>query len=100
MISKINPNKRFSFCSVFYDEVLKQIKNLGTKKTIQQNDIPTKLLKQIPISFQKSSVKTPTKRIENVSIENSKFPSDFKLEGVTHLFKKNSQKPQKTIIDQ
>ena len=37
IISKINPIKRFSICPVWYDEILKQIKNLDTQKVIQQN---------------------------------------------------------------
>ena len=42
MISKINPNKRFSFCPVPHNEVLKQTKKIDTRKIIQQNDISKK----------------------------------------------------------
>ena len=45
IISKIYPNKRFSFCQVSHNEILKLIKNLETKKTTQQNDTPTKIVK-------------------------------------------------------
>ena len=42
-ISKISTNKIFPFCPFPHNEILKQTKNLDTEKTIQQNDIPTKL---------------------------------------------------------
>ena len=38
--------KDFTFCPVPHNKILKQIKNLYAEKVIQQNDIPTKLLKQ------------------------------------------------------
>ena len=44
-ISQINPNKRFSFYPVSYNEVLKQVKSLDTKKAIEPKDAPTKLSK-------------------------------------------------------
>ena len=43
---KKNLNKRFSFYPVLQNEILKQIKNLDTKKVIQQNDVLTTFLKQ------------------------------------------------------
>ena len=45
ILSKINPNKRFSFHAFPHSEILNQIKSLDTEKSIQQN-IPAKLLKQ------------------------------------------------------
>lgn len=39
-ISKINPNKRFSFCPVPHNDILKKIKNSDTENAIQLNDIP------------------------------------------------------------
>ena len=70
-ISKINPNKRFSFYLISHNEILIQIENLDTEKAIQQNNIPTKFLKQ-------NSYFISNFFDENVSlwIKNSKFPPD------------------------
>ena len=70
-ISKINPNKRFSFHLISHNEILIQIENLDTEKAIQQNNIPTKFLKQ-------NSYFISNFFHENVSlwIKNSKFPPD------------------------
>ena len=45
IISKLSPNRIFPFCPVSVNEFLKYIKNLDSEKAIQQNYIPTKLLK-------------------------------------------------------
>ena len=67
IISKLNPNERISFLPSFVQWNFKTNQNLDTKKTIQENDIPTKLLKQNLNSFQISSIKTSTntQRIQN-----------------------------------
>ena len=43
ILSKMNPNERFSFRAFPHNEILNQIKSLDTEKAIQQNDIPAKL---------------------------------------------------------
>ena len=93
VISKTNPNKRFSLCQVSNEGSLKQIKNVDTRKAIQKNTIPTKLLKQ------ESYFSNFFHQNVNKSIKNSKFPSDLELVDVP-LATKTNQKPQKTIIDQ
>ena len=45
MKQKINRYKRFSFCTVSHNEILKQIKNLDTEKEIRQKYFLTKMLK-------------------------------------------------------
>ena len=51
LISKINLNKRFSFCPVPHTEVLKQIKNLDTEKAIRQNGSQQSCESKTPIFF-------------------------------------------------
>ena len=86
MISKINLNKRFCFCSVQHNKILKQIKNLDTEKAIEQNDIPTKLLKQNSYFFSNFFHKNV-----NQCIKNSKFLYDLKLADVTPCYIKKSK---------
>ena len=69
--SLINPNKRFSFCRVSYDEILKQIGNLDTKKQHSKMMSHLFLFKFL----QKKNV--------NQWIKNTKFPSDLKVADVT-----------------
>ena len=42
--SKIEPEGRFSFTSVRYEDILRKTKNLNVSKASQQSDIPTKIL--------------------------------------------------------
>ena len=44
--SRKKEEQTFTFSYVSYEEVLNEIRNLQSKKTIQQNDIPTKILKK------------------------------------------------------
>ena len=85
VISKTNPNKRFSLCQVSNEGSLKQIKNVDTRKAIQQNTIPTKLLKQ------ESYFSNFFHQNVNISIKNSKFPSDLELVDVTPCHKNKSK---------
>ena len=75
-----------SFCLIIHNEILKQIKNLDTEKVIQQNGIPTKLLKHKSYFFKNFFHK-------NVSqcIKNSKFASHLKLTDVTPCKKRKSK---------
>ena len=66
---------------VSYEEVLKEIKNLQTAKTTQQNDIPKKILKENSEVFARYFYENI-----NFCIENSILPSDLKLVDVTSAF--------------
>ena len=81
IICKLDPNKRFSFCPVLHNGILKQIKNSDYKKVIQQNHIPTKLLKQNSYFFSNFFHKNIYQFIES-----SKFPYD-----VTPCYKNKSK---------
>ena len=67
-------------------EVLNKIRKLQTATRIQQNNIPTKILKENSEVFARYFHK-------NISfcIENSIFPSDLKIADVTPAFKKKSK---------
>ena len=91
--SRKKEEQTFTFNYVSYEEVLNEIRKLQTATTIQQNDIPTKILKN------KSEV-FPRYFHENIHfcIENSIFPSDLKVVDVTQLSKSN-QRLQKITSD-
>ena len=76
----------FTFNYVSYEEVLNEIRKLQVAKTIQQNDIPTKILKENSEVFARYFH-------ENITfcIESSIFPSDLKVTDVTPAFKKKSK---------
>ena len=69
--SRKKEEQTFTFDSVSYEEVISEIRKLQAGKTIKQNDIPTKILKEnsdvFAIYFHKNI---------NFCIENSIFPSD------------------------
>ena len=46
MKSRKKEEQTFTFSYVSYEEVLNEIRKLKTTKTTQQNDIPTKILKE------------------------------------------------------
>ena len=77
----------FNFNYVSYEEVLNKIRKLQTAKTLQQNDIPTKILKENSEVFARHFHESIV-----FFIENSIFPSEnpvFKV--VTLAFKKKSK---------
>ena len=95
--SKIEPQSKFSFTSVQYEDVLRKIKSLNASKASQHRDIPTKASQQSDI---------PTK----ILIENCEyfacyfhesinhcldrsllFPLDLKLASVAPVYKKQSK---------
>ena len=78
--------KTFTLSYVSYEEVLNEIRKLQTTKTTQQNDIPTKILKENSEVFARYFHKNI-----NFCIENSIFPSDLKVADVTPAFKKESK---------
>ena len=78
--------KIFTFNYVSYEEVLSEIGKQQTATTMQQNDIPTKILKGISKVFT-----TYLHKNINFCIENSIFLSDLKAADVTPAFKKKSK---------
>ena len=83
--SRKKEEQTFTFNYVSYEEVLNEIRKLQTTKTTQQNDIPTKILKENSEVFARYFHKNI-----NFCIENSIFPSDLKVADVTPAFKKKS----------
>ena len=69
--SRKKEEQTFSFNYVSYEEVLNKIRKLQTATTIQQNDIPTKILKENSEVFARYFHKNI-----NFCIENQFFPSD------------------------
>ena len=84
--SRKKEEQTFTFSYVSYEEVLNEIRKLQTTKTTQQNDIPTKILKENSEVFARYFHKNI-----NVCIENSIFPSDLKVADVIPVFKKKSK---------
>ena len=84
--SRKKEEQTFTFNYVSYEEVLNKIRKLQTTKTTQQNDIPTKILKENSGVFARYFHKNI-----NFCIENSIFPSDLKVADVTPAFKKKSK---------
>ena len=84
--SRKKEEQTFTFSYVSYEEVLNEISKLQTKKTTQQNDIPTKILKKNSEVFAGYFQKNI-----NFCIENSIFPSDLKVAGHIPSFQKEIQ---------
>ena len=84
--SRKKEEQTFTFNYVSYDEVLNEIMKLQTATTTQQNDIPTKILKENSEVFARYFHKNI-----NFCIENSIFPSDLKVADVTPAFKTKSK---------
>ena len=89
-IKVITPRKKeeqtFTFNYVSCEEVLNEIRKLQTATTVQQNDIPTKILIKNSEVFARYFHK-------NIyfCIENSIFPPDIKVADVISAFKKRSK---------
>ena len=83
-------NSIFTFSHVTKEEVLKEIGNLDTTKSSQVADIPTKIIKQNLDIFASFICKT----LNNI-VHSSTFPVAFKLDHITHSFKKGSKNPKK-----
>ena len=91
--SRKKEEQTFTFSYVSYQEVLNKIRKLQTATTIQQIDIPAKILKENSEVFVRYFHKNT-----NFCIENSIFPSDLKVADVTPAFKRN-QRLQKITTD-
>ena len=74
------------FNYISHEEVLNEIRKLQIATAIQQNYIPTKILKENSEMFARYFHKNI-----NFCIENSIFPSDLKVADVTPAFKKKSK---------
>ena len=84
--SRRKEEQTFTFNYVSFEEVLDEIRKLETATTTQQNDTPTKILKENTEVFAKDLHKNI-----DFCIENSIFPSDLKVADVTPAFKKKSK---------
>ena len=84
--SRKKEEQTLTFNYVSCEEVLTEIRKLQTTKTTQQNDIPTKILKENSKAFARCFH-------ENINFwnENSIFPSYLKVADVTPAFKKKSK---------
>ena len=84
--SRKKEEQTFTFNYVSFEEVLDEIRKLETATTTQQNDAPTKILKENTEVFAKDLHKNI-----DFCIENSIFPSDLKVADVTPAFRKKSK---------
>ena len=71
----------FSFKEIIKPFVVKEIKNLNPKKTLQSNDIPTKLIKEYSDTFAAIVIKDFHKRIQNAT-----FSKSFKISEVIPVY--------------
>ena len=76
----------FTFNYVSYEEVFNEISKQQTPKTIQQNEIPTKILKENSDVFARYFHENV-----NFCIQKSIFPSDVKVVDVIPTFKRKSK---------
>ena len=78
-----NTNLYFSFSQIGHDEIMKELNNLDTNKTIQNTDIPTKLIKENSDIFANFI-------FENLNncISHSIFPTSMKHAIITPVHKK------------
>ena len=89
---KNRANIFFNFVSK--EEVLTEIKMLDVSKTIQESDIPVKIIKANENFFAETFC-----FYFNKALENGKFPSCLKLANITPVFSKKAHVHQKIIID-
>ena len=84
--SKFEPESKFSFTTVQYEDVLRKTKNLNVSKASQQSDIPIKILiensEYFSLYFHKNI---------HYCLERSLFPRDLKLADVAPVYKKKSK---------
>ena len=73
----------FSFEKVTYNDILEKVNSLDDKKSSQQTDIPTNILKVNSTFFAEYFHKNI-----NHSIENSIFPQSLKMADVVPVHKK------------
>ena len=85
--SKIDPEKRFSFSPVQYEDILMKTKNLNVSKASQQSDIPTKILPDNSEYFSSYFHENLNYCLEQSLL----FPHDLKLADVAPVYKKKSK---------
>ena len=84
--NNIPENLSFSFHQVTANEIEKELKSLNSTKTAQENDVPTKIIKENIDLF------TPFLTLDfNSSIINATFPNKLKLADILPIFKKDSR---------
>ena len=86
MVSSVENEASFSFTCVTVDDISKEIKRLDIKKTTQESDIPTKVIKQFPNLF----IDFLHKNFNSCLTEGT-FPNDFKKTVVIQFIKKNAK---------
>ena len=74
----------FSFKEITKPFVVKEIKNLNSKKTSQSNDIPTKLIKEYSDIFATIIVED-----FNKCMHNGTFPKSFRISEVIPVYEKD-----------
>ena len=84
--SRKKEEQTFTSNYVSHEQFFNETRKLQTTKMTQQNDIPTKILKENSELFARYFHKNI-----NFCIENSIFPSDLKVVDVTPAFKKKSK---------
>ena len=81
-----NINETFFLSAVTPADVFKQLSNLDNKKACGPDELKPKLVKTCKLQFLK-----PLTILFNKSIEQAKYPNDFKLSKVIALYKKESR---------
>ena len=84
--SEYKSRANFSFSFVSKEDVLTEIKMLDVSKTIQESDIPVKIIKANENFFAEAIC-----FYFNKSLENGKFPNCLKLANITSVFKKGAR---------
>ena len=86
IVSEYENRANFSFNFVSKEDVLTEIKMLDVSKTIQESDIPVKIIKANENFFAEAIC-----FYFNKSLENGKFPNCLKLANITSVFKKGAR---------
>ena len=85
--NKSNKQPLLSFSEVARDEILKEILSLDTTKACQDNDIPTKILKENADIFSDFLFANYNASV----VKTSKFPSILILADIIPVFKKGDK---------
>jgi hypothetical protein len=80
-----NCNSTLTFTNIDESFVTKQIRKMNSKKATGYDGLSVKMLK-----LAEPVISKPLTKLINKSIENSQFPSNFKIAQVAPIFKKNS----------
>jgi len=80
-----NCNSTLTFTNIDESFVTKHIRKMNSKKATGYDGLSVKMLK-----LAEPVISKPLTKLINKSIENSQFPSNFKIAQVAPIFKKNS----------